>query len=109
MNLNKLFAGDKEKREAINQLESLAKNPNWIFFSKTIIQNDIDMLSEEILDFRVLDDEGRERENDMKRRRAYMIIMTQLPEKIINALKDNSGDIPEFDPYAKTVKDLKEL
>ena len=108
MDLNKLFPGDKDKKEAISCLDSLTRDPNWRFFSDKILQEDIRIISEQILNFKLDDDADRARESDMKRRRNYMIIMSQLPEKIIDALKSGKTDIPEFDPYFKAVKEIKE-
>lgn len=104
MNLNTLFKNNKERKEAISHLKTLAMNPDWKFLVKQIIQSDIDQISEEILNT-TFDDLSKE--NEMKRRRAYWIILSQLPDKLAEALEENKEDIMEFDPYVRDIKELE--
>lgn len=103
MNLAKTFPTDKERDKAINHLASLSRNPDWNFLVEKIIEPDIKEISEEILNtiFENPDDE-----KDLKRKRAYWIILKRLPEELIMALKENKEEVLEYDPYFKK-KDME--
>lgn len=105
MNLSQLFKTEEERNEAINHLTSLSKNPNWKFLVEKIIKPDIENISNEILDTIFKD---LEEEKDLKRKRAYWIILSQLPEKMIEALKENKSEVLQFDPYFKDTREIKE-
>lgn len=104
MIFDKLFPTDKDKNEAIIKLTSLSNNTDWQFLADYIMKSEIDEITEIVLGTKF---NNLEAENEMKLKRDLMIILSQLPEKIIEALKKGEDNIPEFDPYPKTIADLK--
>ena len=102
-NLNTLFPDDKSKEEAIQHFKSLANNPNWKFLIEKFIKTDIEEITEKILTTKFTD---LATENDLKRRRTYWIILSQLPGKIIEALKTGQEDLISFDPYFSDVSEM---
>ena len=104
MNLNKLFPNEKDRKTAMNHLRSLSQNPDWQFMVEKIIKPDIEQLSSEILDT-VFDD--LEQEKDLKRKRAYYIILSQLPEELVKALEEGKDEVLQFDPYFQSANEMK--
>ena len=81
MNLNKIFSTESAKNEAIEHFRGLKDDPDWLFLVEKMIKADIEEISEEILDPNKEWKAGEEREK--KKIRAYWIILSQLPEKLI--------------------------
>lgn len=104
MNLSKLFSTQKEINQAIETLGSLSDNNDWQFLVN-ILQAEIDELSENILGTHF---DNLEQENYLKLKRDYLIILSQLPDKIVKALKEGDDEIPEFDPYPRRVEEIKQ-
>lgn len=107
MNLDKIFSTEELKNEALEHFRSLKDDPDWVFLVEKLIKTDIEEISNEILDPTKVWKDGEEREQ--KRIRAYWIILSQLPEKLIEALTTNQPDILiESDPYYKNVKEIEQ-
>lgn len=107
MNLEKIFPTKEAKAEALEHFRALKDNPDWIFLVEKLIQADIEEITEEILDPSKKWEKGKERE--AKRIRAYWIILSQLPEKLIEALTEDKPDILfEGDPYYKNIKEMEQ-
>jgi len=107
MQLDKLFTTEEAKNEALDHFRSLKDNPDWVFLSEKLIKTDIEEITNEILDPKKEWKEGEEKEQ--KRIRAYWIILSQLPDKLIEALTTNQPDIfIDSDPYYKDVKEIEE-
>ena len=107
MNIDKIFKNEKEKNEAIDHFEALKDNRDWIFLRDKLIGADIEEITNEILDPKKEWKEGEEKEQ--KRIRAYWIILSQLPEKMIEALETAQPDIfVEADPYYSDIKQIEE-
>jgi len=104
MILDKLFPSQKDKNEAIEKLSALKDDPNWQFMRDYIVKSDIDELTETILGTYF---EDLKVERFLKAKRDLMIILSQLPDKIVEALEKGEDAIPDFDPYPKTIEDLK--
>jgi len=105
MRLNALFPTDESRAEAMEHFQSLKGNESWLFLVEKLIKTDIEKISEEILDPSKEWKPGEEQ--DAKRRRAYWIILSQLPEKLIEALSEKRDDIlVESDPYYKSCKEI---
>jgi hypothetical protein len=104
MIFDKLFPTENEKNEAINRLTSLISNSDWQFLSGHIMKSEIDEITDILLGTKF---DNLEVENEMKLKRDLMIILSQFPDKIVEALKSGDNTIPEFDPYPKTIEDLK--
>jgi hypothetical protein len=102
MILSKQFASDADRINAIAQMRFLQDSEGWRFLVEKILQPDIDEITEEILG--PIEDFAKEK--DLKRKRAYWLILSQLPKKIIEALEEGKDDIVQFDPYLK-VSDLE--
>jgi len=106
MQLSKIFTTQEQRNEAIEHFRGLKDDPDWIFLVEKLIKADIEDITEEILDPTKEWKEGEE--GDAKRQRAYWIILSELPEKIIEALSEQRDDIfIENDPYPKTIKEIK--
>ncbi len=103
-NLNELFPNDKEKQQAIGSLRLLRNYPNWKFLVEKILQPDIEDLTKKILDPALTD---REKEMDMKRRRFDWIVLSRLPETLIEALQAGESDIISFDPYFTKAEEIE--
>ena len=107
MNLEKIFQKEDEKNEAIEHFKALKDNPDWIFLREKLIHSDIEEITNKILDPETEWKEGEEKEQ--KRIRAYWIILSQLPEKLIESLLSSEDDIfADPDPYFKTTKEIKD-
>jgi len=107
MNLGKTFSTESLRNEAIEHFRSLKDNPDWIFLVEKLIKQDIEEISEEILDSAKEWKEGEEREK--KRIRVYWIILSQLPEKLIEALSTKQDDVfIDSDPYFKNMDEIRE-
>jgi hypothetical protein len=105
MNLGKIFSNKSQQNEAIEHFRGLKDNPDWVFLVEKLIKADIEELTAEILD---PDKEWSEAEQREKKRiRAYWVILSQLPEKLIEALSEQRDDIMfDGDPYFKEAKDI---
>lgn len=107
MQLDKLFQNESAKNEALEHFRALKDDPDWLFLVEKLIKTDIEEITNEILDPTKEWKEGEEREQ--KRIRAYWIILSQLPEKLIEALTTNQPDIfIEMDPYFKNIKEVEQ-
>ena len=105
MNINKLFSTEERRNEAMEHFRGLKDNPDWLFLVEKLIKADIEEITNEILDPDKVWKDGEEKEQ--KRMRAYWIILSQLPEKLIEALSENQPDIFfEVDPYFTRAEDL---
>ena len=105
MNLNILFPDEESKNEAIEHFRGLKDDPDWIFLVEKLIKADIEEITDEILDPVKEWKPGEEREK--KRTRAYWIILSQLPEKLIEALSEDEPDIFMPDPYFTSIEEIK--
>ena len=106
MILDKLFPNENLKNEALEHFKSLKDDPDWVFLVEKLIKTDIEEITNEILDPTKEWKEGEEREQ--KRIRAYWIILSQLPEKLIEALATNQPDIfIDTDPYYRNMKEME--
>lgn len=107
MNLGKIFDTDKAKEEAIAHFSSLVNDPDWIFLRDKLIAADVEEITNKILDPNFVWKEGEEREQ--KKIRAYWIILSQLPEKLVEALKNDKSDIfVDADPYYSNIEQIKD-
>lgn len=107
MNLDKIFPNEGAKNEALEHFKSLKDDPDWLFLVEKLIKTDIEEITNEILDPNKTWKEGEEKEQ--KRIRAYWIILSQLPEKLIEALTTNQPDVfIEADPYYKNTKEIEQ-
>ena len=106
MNLGKIFTNDSQRNEAIEHFRGLKDNSDWLFLVEKLIKVDIEEISEEILDPNREWKDGEEREK--KKIRAYWIILSQLPEKLIEALSLKQDDIfVDVDPYFKNIDEIR--
>ena len=106
MNLGRIFPNEASRNEAVEHFQSLRDNPDWIFLVEKLIQADITEITEKLLDPTIEWKDNEEKES--KRIRAYWIILSQLPEELISALRENKEDIFEdSDPYYKSVREIK--
>lgn len=107
MILDKIFTTESQKNEAIEHFQALKSNPDWLFLVEKLIKSDIAKITEEILDPKKEWKEGEEK--DQKRIRAYWIILSELPEKLIEALKTGQSDVfMDQDPYFKDTKEIEQ-
>jgi len=105
MNLQHIFSTDEQRAEAIEHFRGLKGDENWLFLVEKLIKADIEEISDEILD--PMKEWKPGEEQDAKRRRAYWIILSQLPEKLIDALSEKRDDILiENDPYYTDTKQM---
>ena len=104
MILSNLFPTEKNKNEAIARMRSLKENPNWRFLVERIINPDIEDVSRRILDG---DFKDIEEEKTLRKERAYWIILTKTPEKVIETLKSEKKETENFDPFYKNVKEFR--
>lgn len=106
MNLQKIFPTEKSRNEAVENFTRLKDNQDWVFLVDKIIKTDIEDLSQRLLDPKENWKPGEQKH--WKRIRAYWIILSQLPEKLVEALKENEPDVfLELDPYFRTVKEIE--
>jgi len=107
MNLSQTFPDDASRNEAIEHFRALKDDPDWLFLVEKLIKPDIEEISEKILDPKTEWKPGEE--GDAKRQRAYWIILSQLPEKLIEALSEKQDDIfVNADPYFTSIKEINE-
>jgi hypothetical protein len=105
MHLDTLFPTEASKNEALEHFKGLKDNPDWLFLVEKLIKADIIDISEKILDPTKEWKPGEE--GDAKRQRAYWIILSELPDKLIQALTSKQDDIfTEQDPYFKSTKEI---
>ena len=108
MNLDTIFPSDEAKNEAMEHFRVLKDNPDWVFLVEKLIKTDIEDISERILDPKTTWKEGEE--GDAKRQRAYWIILSELPENLINALMTKKEDVfTDNDPYYKNTEEMKPI
>jgi len=111
-NLNEIFQTQEDKDQAMTQLKSLANHPGWIFLKERILNVEINIYGENILELssRIgkMTNVEMEELNGMAKKRAHLIILSALPEKLDQALKDKKENIYEqFDPYYKSPEEMK--
>jgi hypothetical protein len=105
MDIYKIFSTEKERNEAVEHFNNLKSNQDWIFLVEKLIKSDIEDITNEILDPTKEWKPGEE--GDSKRQRAYWIILSELPDKLIQALVTKQEDIFEDqDPYFKNTKEI---
>ena len=105
MQLDKIFSTEASKGEAIEHFRALKDNPDWLFLVEKLIKADIEDITEKILDPTKEWKPGEE--GDSKRQRAYWIILSELPDKLIEALVAKKDDIFEDqDPYYKNAIEI---
>ena len=93
---------EKDKKEAIETLNRIKDNPDWIFVVNKLVQSDIDEITVKLLDPNYLWQDTVQ-EQEAKRTRCFLEEFKKYPEKIIEALKTPDQDDPDLDPYAKNV------
>ena len=105
MQLDTIFPSEASKNEALEHFKGLKDNPDWLFLVQKLIKADIEDISEKILDPTKEWKIGEE--GDAKRQRAYWIILSELPDKLIQALVTKQEDIFEDqDPYYKSTAEI---
>ena len=95
INLDQLFPDKNSKESAVAYLDQLLKTEGWKIVVK-LLEEDIKRLDDELRlnEFKEIS-EVKERQN----KRASLVILRQLPEKLIEALKEEKPDPPDFDIY----------
>lgn len=100
-----MLFNENEKAQAIADLSSLIDNPGWKTLMGKIVKSDVEDIADQVLNpFSRL---SEDREKWLKFKREYLIMLSQIPEKIIDALKTNKDIVEDFDPYFKNIKEIK--
>ena len=94
---DQIFPTKKEKNEAIDSLKRLKDNKDWQFLIEKIVKPEIKQIENEVL---TGFNETRKDER-LKIRRTDLIVLSQLPERVVEALSENKDFIQEFDPYIR--------
>lgn len=105
MQLSQIFKTDKEINEAKECLERLSNNPDWQFLSENIIQANINELTDRILDSKEKWPEGEEAK--AKSNREHWIMLSELPNKLLEGLREKPTQETNQDPYHLNYKEIK--
>jgi len=95
INLDKLFPTKNDKEKALAYLNQLQKTEGWKILVE-LLNEDIAKMDD---DLRVKQFENVNEVNEIQNKRAYLVILKQLPEKLTDALKEDPLKEPDFEIY----------